>query len=213
MNGIDSTARRRTTALGAATGFGLALVVSCGILLQRVLGSTAANAVAANAVTTLVAVAAVLATVRTYLTSFEPTTFDRSVPPHAAVGPQARVTNLVTSQAIGALLGVLVIHALVWRALDAHPWLREHPRQLVNDLVAVFGVLAFVWGCAQKPIRPQLMIAGLVLVLGYELTAGYWHIDAPVPVTQELAWSVQRFVGSEVTASGVGVLAFRLLLA
>ena len=132
------------------------------------------------------------------------------------MGPQAhsrRVTSLVTSQAIGALVGVLVIHALVWRGLDAHPWLREHPRQLVNDLVAVFGVLAFVWGCAQKPIRPQLMIAGLVLVLGYELTAGYWHIDAPVPVTQELAWSVQRFVGSEVTASGVGVLAFRLLLA
>ena len=226
MNGIDSTAHRRTTALGAATGFGLALVVSCGILLQRVLGSTAANAIAANTVTTLVAVAAVLATVRTYLTSFDPATFDPSVPPHAAVGPSVpphaavgpqahsrRVTSLVTSQAIGALVGVLVIHALVWRGLDAHPWLREHPRQLVNDLVAVFGVLAFVWGCAQKPIRPQLMIAGLVLVLGYELTAGYWHIDAPVPVTQELAWSVQRFVGSEVTASGVGVLAFRLLLA
>jgi len=226
VNGIDSTAHRRTTALGAATGFGLALVVSCGILLQRVLGSTAANAIAANTVTTLVAVAAVLATVRTYLTSFDPATFDPSVPPHAAVGPSVpphaavgpqahsrRVTSLVTSQAIGALVGVLVIHALVWRGLDAHPWLREHPRQLVNDLVAVFGVLAFVWGCAQKPIRPQLMIAGLVLVLGYELTAGYWHIDAPVPVTQELAWSVQRFVGSEVTASGVGVLAFRLLLA
>ena len=218
MNGIDSTARRGPTALiaWAATGFGLALVVSCGILLQRVLGSTAANAIAANAVTTLVAVAAVLATVRTYLTSFDPATFEPSVPPHAAVGRQARdrrVTSLVTSQAIGALLGVLVIHALVWRGLEAHPWLREHPRQLVNDLVAVFGVLAFVWGCAQKPIRPQLMIAGLTLVLGYELTAGYWHIDAPAPVTQELAWSVQRFVGSEVTASGVGVLAFRLLLA
>lgn len=226
MNGIDSTARRRTAALGGLTGFGLALVVSGGILLQRVLGSTAANAIAANTVTTLVAVAAVLATVRTYLTAFDPVTFDPSVPPHAAVGPigssprsreaparDRRVTSLVTSQAIGALLGVLAIHALVWRGIDAHPWLREDPRQLVNDLVAVFGVLAFVWGCAQKPIRPHVMIAGLVLVLGYELTAGYWHIDAPVPVTEELAWSVQRFVGSEVTASGVGVLAFRLLLA
>ena len=216
MNGIDSTAYPRTAALGAATGFGLALVVSCGILLQRVLGSTATNAIAANTVTTLVAVAAVLATVRTFLTTFDPATFDPSVPPHAAVGPQARdhrVTSLVTSQAIGALLGVLAIHALVWRGLDAHPWLREHPRQVVNDFVAVFGVLAFVWGCAQKPLRPQVMIAGLALVLGYELTAAYWHIDAPVPVAHELAWSVQRFVGSEVTASGVGVLAFRLLLA
>ncbi|MDF2695746.1 MAG: hypothetical protein K0S65_4129, partial [Labilithrix sp.] len=80
------------------------------------------------------------------------------------------------------------------------------------DLVAVFGVFAFVWGCAQKPIRPQLMIAGLALVLGYELTAGYWHLDGPVPVSHELAWSIQRFVGGEVTASGLGVLTFRLLL-
>lgn len=200
MNGIDSTARRLTTALGAATGFSLALVVSCGILLQRVLGFTAANAIAANTVTTLVAVAAAVATVRTYLGSF-----DRATDPSPREG-------LVTSQAIGALLGVLAIHALVWRDLTAHPWLREHPRQLVNDLVAVFGVLAFVWGCAQKAIRPHVMIAGLTLVLGYELTAAYWHVDAPVPMTRELAWSVQRFVGSEVTASGIGVLAFRLLL-
>jgi hypothetical protein len=202
----DSTARRRTVVLGGVTGFALALVVSCGIVFQRVLGATTAHAITANAVTTLVAVVAVLATVRTFLTSFDPATFDPRT-------RERRVTSLVTGQAVGAMLGVLVIHALVLHRLDSHPWLREHPRQLVNDLVAVFGVLAFVWGCAQKPIRPAVMSAGLGLVLGYELTAGYWHVDAPIPVTPELAWSVQKFVGSEVTASGIGVLAFRLLLA
>ncbi|MBX3225265.1 MAG: hypothetical protein KF795_32470 [Labilithrix sp.] len=189
-----------------ATGFALALVVSCGIVFQRVLGFTATYAVAANAVTTLVAVAAVLATVRTYVGSFD----------SAALEPallERRVTRLIAPQTIGALLGVLVVHALVWHGLDSHPWLREHPRQLVNDVVAVFGVFAFVWGSAQKPLRPEVMLGGLALVLGYELTAVYWHLDAPLPATGKLAWSVQQFVGSEVTASGVGVLAFRLLLA
>lgn len=206
MYGDDSTARRRAAALGVGTGFALALVVSCGIVFQRVLGFSAADAVAANAVTTLGAVAAVMVTVRAHAGSRDRTALAPAV-------RERRVTSFIASQALGAVLGVLAIHALLWRGLEAHPWLREHPRQLVNDLVAVFGVFAFVWGSAQKPLRPQVMIAGLALVLGYELTAAYWHLDAPLPRSGELAWSVQRFVGSEVTASGVGVLAFRLLLA
>jgi hypothetical protein len=202
----DVTARRRAAALGGVTGFGLALVVSCGIVLQRLTGATAASSVTANAVTTLAAVVAVLATVRTFLTSFNPASFDPRT-------RERRIRSLVLGQTLGALLGIVATHAVLLHGLDAHPWLREHPRQLVNDLVAIFGVLAFVWGCAQKPIRPQVMIAGLGLVLGYELTAGYWHLDAPIPVTEELAWSIQRFVGGEVTASGIGVLTFRLLFA
>ena len=188
------------SAFGALTGLALALVVSCGIVQQRVVGTTAAGALGANAVTTLVAVAAVLATVKVFLESIDASHRERCV------------TRLAIGQAIGALAGVLVVHAFVARDLASHPWLREHPRQLVNDLVAVFGVLAFVWGCARKPIRPEMMIAGLALVLGYELTGTYWHLDAPAPLANDLAWSVQRFVGSEVTASGIGVLAFRLLV-
>ena len=188
------------------TGFALAIVVSGGIVHQRVLGSTAGGALGANALTTLVAVAAVLATVRTFLTSFDARAF-------APGARERRLTWLVAGQTVGAIAGVLATHAVLLHDLAAHPWLREHPRQLVNDLVAVFGVLAFVWACAQKPIRPAVMVAGLAVVLGYELTGTYWHLDAPAPVAQDLAWSVQRFVGSEVTASGIGVLAFRLLLA
>lgn len=206
MNELEFRALRRMAMLGGVTGFGLALVVSCGIVHQRLLGSTTTSAVAANTLTTMVAVFALLATVRTFMTSFGPMTFEPRT-------RERRITTLALSQAIGAVLGVLAIHALVSQGLDAHPWLREHPRQLVNDLVAVFGVLAFVWGCSQKPIRLPLMVAGLALVLGYEATAGYWHLDAPLPADTGLAWSIQRFVGGEVTASGIGVLTFRLLLA
>lgn len=196
---------RRTALLGAATGFALALVVSYGILVQRIAGATAGTAVAANALTTLAAVLVVLATMRTFFTSFDP----------AALGDGAgrgRVARVVATQAAGALLGVVAIHAVLVPSPASYPWLREDPRQLVNDLVGVFGVLMFVWGSAQKPIRVVLMILGLGLVLGYELTAARWHLDAPVP-SAELPMTIQRFVGTEVTASGIGVLAFRILLA
>jgi hypothetical protein len=193
----------RSAVLGGGTGLCLALVVSGGILVQRLLGATAANAVAANLVTTIVAVVAVLATVRTFLTSLDPAAFGRDA-------RKRRIRGLVAGQVVGAVVGVLLVHAFVC-TFDAWPWLHEHPRQLVNDLVAVFAILAFVWGCSQKPIRLEAMIGGLALVIGYELTAGYWHLDAPIPTTQHLVWSVQRFVGGEVTASGLGVLAFRMM--
>jgi hypothetical protein len=190
--------------VGMLTGFAVALVVSCGILTQRIVGTTTATTVAANAATTLAAVVAVLLTVRAYVVSLDPS--------RATVSKgEQRASEPFVLQAIGAVGAVILVHAFAAKSLGSHPWLREEPRQFVNDLVGVFGVLAFVWGCAQKPIRTQLMIGGLVLVLGYELTSGCWHLDALPP--HDTAWSVQRFVGSEVTASGLGVLAFRLLLA
>lgn len=195
--------RKGELILGPLTGFLLAVVVSSGILGQRMLGTTAVTAVIANTATTLAAVAAVLLTVRSYVASIDGAA--------GAAGLRDRRVELIGLQAFGAVAGVFLIHALAVESIAWHPWLRENPRQLVNDLVAVFGVLAFVWACARKPIRTDLMIAGLAVVLGYEMSSGCWHLDAPPP--HVVSWSVQRFVGSEVTASGLGVLAFRLMLA
>lgn len=214
-----------SSALGAATGFCLALVICSGIAAQRVTGTTPALAIAANALTTVASVFAVLATVRAFLTSFGASSSAQTRAPEEREDDVRghRLTTLVLFQVLGALLGIVVLHVLLAAGLAQHPWLREQPRQVVNDLVAVFGVFAFVWGCAQKPIRLTVMIAGLGLVLGYELTASYWHLDAPLPAASAaipngtfwtlLPWNVQGFVGGEVTASAIGLLAFRMLLA
>lgn len=205
--GEESAALRRTSLAGAAMGMFLGALVSYGIVIQRVSGTTVASSVGANVVTTLAAVAAVIATVRVFLAAIgESSVASRRLRERA-------IRHLTLAQAAGGLLGVLAVHAMLARAAAAHPWLCEHPRQLVNDVVGVFGILAFVWSCAREPIRVELMIGGLALVLCYELTAAYWHLDGPVPLTDALPWSIQRFVGSEVTSSGLGVIAFRLTLA
>jgi len=186
---VDQSFDQRAWLGGAATAALLGAVVSGGIVVQRIAG-TAITAVAANAVTTVAAVVVVYATVRAFTGN-----------------PRA----LALAQCFGALAGVALVHLVLRRMLAQYPWVHEQPRQLVNDLVGVFGVLTIVWGCARAVVRPLWMIAGLSLLLGYELTARYWHLDAPVPLATALPWSIQRFVGSEVTASGIGVVVFRLV--
>jgi len=182
-------AHQRPWLLGGVTGGLLGAVVSGGIVVQRIAG-TAFTAVAANAVTTVAAVIVVYATVRAF---------------------SGNARALAFAQCLGALVGVGLVHLVLRRTLAQYPWVDEQPRQLVNDLVGVLGVLMIVWGCARTVVRPAWMVAGLALLLGYELTARYWHLDAPVPIATALPWSIQRFVGSEVTASGVGVVVFRLM--
>ena len=180
---------QRPWVLGGATGALLGAVVSGGIVVQRIAG-TAVTAVAANAVTTVAAVIVVYATVRAF---------------------SGNARALALAQCLGALVGVGLVHLVLRRVLAEYPWVHEQPRQLVNDLVGVLGVLTIVWGSAREVVRPAWMVAGLALLLGYAITARVWHIDAPAPLATGLPWSIQRFVGSEVTASGLGVIAFRMM--
>lgn len=179
-------ARERPWGVGIITGALLGGVVSGGIVMQRVAG-TALTAVVANAITTVAAVIAVYASVRVC---------------------EERPRAVALAQGLGAAVGIVLVHVLLRHRLADHPWLHEQPRQLVNDVAGVLGMLTVVWGCARRIVQPAWMIAGLALLGAYELTARYWHIDAATAST--LPWSIQRFVGSEVTASGLGVVLYRV---
>lgn len=188
---MEQMREARHGSVGVATGALLGAVVSGGIVLQRLVGATL-TAVLANTATTLAGVVAVYLTARVLAD---------------------RPRFLAWSQGLGALVAVLLVHLLLRCVVARFPWVREEPRQLVNDLVGVFGLLSVVWGCARADVRPAWLVSGLGLLLVYEASARFWHLDAPLPGTPELPWSTQRFVGSEVTASGLGVLAFRLVFA
>lgn len=196
----------------ASAGIAFAIVVSGGILGQRLWGTTPARALLADVATTLAALALARGAVA------RSPNRDGAGVAHASVA--ARVL-----QALGGCVGVLTMHALL-AFVAPPPWIVERPAQLVNDLVAVFGILAFVWSTSDRALfsrdrsatrrllpTPHLAIGALAIVLLYELTATAWHFDAsPTASGVRAAWSIQRFVGTEVTASGLGILVFRALV-
>src|SRR6185369_2292390 len=97
-------------------------------------------------------------------------------------------SRVMGAQALGALLGVAIVHlALRGSSLRACGWLCEEPRQLVNDLAAVFGALALVWGCVRRPFGPLATLAAVVIAMLYAITSQQWHLDG---------WSAEALHGS-----------------
>ena len=50
------------------------------------------------------------------------------------------------------------------------------PRQLVNDAVAVTGLLALAWAAARN-LDARLLGAALLVASTYRATAPLWHLD------------------------------------
>jgi glycerol uptake facilitator-like aquaporin len=77
------------------------------------------------------------------------------------------------AQIAGAFGGVAVAHVMFGKPvffLSTHP--RSGPAQLVSELVATFGLLAVIWGCARRR-------AGAVpFAVGAYITAAYWFTSS-----------------------------------
>ena len=137
-----------------SVGLLVAVAVSGGIVGERVTLGQLGVALVANAVATLAAVIAARATMRR---------------------PQG-LPDLVP-QVVGAVAGVGLVHLLLrYGALGAVPWLSERPPQLVNDAVAISGLLVLAWACARK-LDPYLLVLALLIVTFYRMTATAWHLD------------------------------------
>lgn len=157
-------------ACGTLSGLLLAVISSAGILAERMAQGDARVVMIADAAAAVAAVAVLATTFRRFVAR-------RSVADHGLVpSSPARVMG---AQAVGALLGVAIVH-LVLRgsSLVACGWLCEQPRQLVNDLAAVFGALALVWGCARRPVGAFASLAAVAIAALYAFTSPRWHLDA-----------------------------------
>jgi hypothetical protein len=184
----------RREASMAFTGLCVALAASGGILSERISGGSLRVGFVANVVITLSAIVAFVVTMRAVSTSRD-----------AASGLSK---SQVLAQALGGVLGILLVHAVVRGGSVGAPWLSEKPAQLVNDGVVVFAILAVVWGCARN-LDPRVLIVALVLVTGYAATAGRWHLDrAP----HGFDATVQQFVVAEFVAVALAVAIFRTLV-
>lgn len=192
----------RAALLAFAVGLILAFATSAGIAAERVTRGSFGASLVANAGATIAAILALVPTMRHRTITF----VELPVADEGIALRRLHAMVVLVPQVVGAVLGVTLVHALVRHArLDA-PWLSEKPAQLMNDAVAVAGLLALVWAAARE-LDARILVLALVGVTMYRLTAPYWHLDAAVFQT-----SVQQLVVAELVAAAFALGLFRFTL-
>jgi hypothetical protein len=206
---------RRTLVIGLIAGLVFALIVSSGILIERLAPGNIGIVTMANVIAATAALLVLAFTFRPFLTRFEATAHDRR-----GSLQRRRALAMIVAQSLGAALGVLCVHLILRSAaLPARPWLSERPPQFVNDVVAVFGALTLIWSCARRPFGALSGLLALGLALGYALTSSRWHLDAPPPASARALGvslrtvSIQLAVLGQLACTAIATTTFRRLSA
>jgi glycerol uptake facilitator-like aquaporin len=163
---------RRLVAETLGTAFLLATVVGSGIMGERLAGGNDAIALLANTLATGAALVALILT-------FGPISGAHFNPvvtiADATQGGLAwrDVVPYVVAQIAGAFGGVAAAHVMFEKPLFfASTHVRTGSSQWFAELVATFGLMAVIWGCARRR-------AGAVpFAVGAYITAAYWFTSS-----------------------------------
>jgi glycerol uptake facilitator-like aquaporin len=163
---------RRAVAEGIGTALLLATVIGSGIMGEQLSGGNVAIALLAN---TLATGAGLVALILTF-GSISGAHFNPAVTlADATQGglPWREVPAYVVAQVAGAFAGVGVADFMFEKPvffLSTHA--RSGVAQWVSELVATFGLLAVIWGCARR--RP----GAVPFAVGAYITAAYWFTSS-----------------------------------
>lgn len=164
--------QRRVVAEGLGTALLLATVVGSGIMGERLAGGNVALALLANTLATGAALVALILT-------FGPISgahFNPAVTlADATQGgmPWSEVPAYLVAQIVGAFSGVALAHAMFGEAVfSASTHVRSGPAQCLSELVATFGLLAVIWGCARR------RASEVPFAVGAYITAAYWFTSS-----------------------------------
>ncbi|OJU11441.1 MAG: aquaporin family protein [Caulobacterales bacterium 68-7] len=159
---------RRLVAEGLGTALLLAVVIGSGIMGERLAGGNVALTLLGNTLATGAALVVLI-------TIFGPVSGAHFNPAVTLVIWLRRELSAATAlgyaaaQAIGAVAGVLLAHAMfgepVWQ-VSTH--LRDGPAQALSEVVATFGLLGVIFGSLRH--AP----AGTPVNVGLYITAAYW---------------------------------------
>lgn len=159
---------RRAVAEGVGTALLLATVVGSGIMGERLSAGSVAIALLANTIATGAALV-------TLIFTFGPISgahFNPAVTLASATQggiPWREAGVYVAAQVAGAFVGVgaaNMMFDLPVYSLSMHA--RTGPSQWLSELIATFGLLTVIWGCARK--RPD----AIPFAVGAYITAAYW---------------------------------------
>ena len=154
------------------TAFLLAVVIGSGIMGERLCGGNVAIALLANTIATGAGLVALILT----FGSISGAHFNPAVTlADASQGglPWREVPVYVVVQVAGAFLGVIVAHLMFGEAaLSASRHVRAGGAQLLSELVATFGLLSVIWGCARR------RSTSVPFAVGAYITAAYWFTSS-----------------------------------
>jgi glycerol uptake facilitator-like aquaporin len=159
---------RRAAAEALGTGFLLAAIVGSGIMGERLAGGSVGLALLANSLATGAALVALIL-------AFGPVSGAHLNPAVTLAEtlrgalPRADAVAYVAAQLAGAYAGVIAAHGMFgepWLAASGHA--RAGPAQAFSELVATFGLVAVILGCARAQPR------AVAFAVGAYITAAFW---------------------------------------
>ncbi|HVY47950.1 MAG TPA: MIP/aquaporin family protein [Minicystis sp.] len=210
---------RRAAAEAVGTALLLATVVGSGIMGERLAGGNVALALLANTLATGAGLVALILT-------FGPISGAHFNPAVTLADASQRglalrdVPVYVGAQTVGAFVGVAVADVMFGEpAFAASRHARAGGAQMLSELVATFGLVAVIWGCARR------RASAVPFAVGAYITAAYWFTSstsfANPAVTLARAFTdtfagirpvdVPGFVGAELVGAAAATLLFRWL--
>ncbi|MDB4993104.1 MAG: hypothetical protein JWM74_536 [Myxococcaceae bacterium] len=211
--------RRRAVAEAVGTAFLLATVIGSGIMGERLCGGNVAIALMANAIATGASLVALILT-------FGPISGAHFNPAitlaDASQGglPWREVPVYVVAQVAGAFIGVAVAHGMFGEAIfSASTHARSGVAQLSSELVATFGLVAVVWGCARRGATAAPFAVGAYITAAYWFTSSTSFANPAVTLARSASntfagirpLDVPGFVAAQLLGAAAATLTFKWL--
>jgi glycerol uptake facilitator-like aquaporin len=195
---VTASLSRRLAAETLGTAFLLATVVGSGIMAQRLAGGNAALALLGNTLPT----GAILAVLILVFAPLSGAHFNPAVSIAAALRGELSWPDAalyVTCQIGGAIIGVWIAHLMfalpVWQISTTA---RAGLGQWLAELVATFGLVLTIFGCAVRAPSSVAYAVGLYIVAAYWFTASTSFANPAVTIARMLS---DTFAGIEPRAA------------
>jgi glycerol uptake facilitator-like aquaporin len=214
------TFNRRLIAEGLGTALLLAVVVGSGIMGQRLAGGNVAIALLANTMATGAGLVALIL-------AFGPISGAHFNPVVTLADawqgglPWRQVPGYLVAQFLGAPLGVALAHLMFGEAaFTASTHVRAGAGQFASELVATFGLLSVIWGCARRRPAAAPFAVGAYITSAYWFTASTSFANPAVTVARTMTDTfagirpadAPAFVLAQVLGAGAATALFRWLL-
>ena len=211
--------RRAAVAEAIGTALLLAIIVGSGIMGERLAGGNVAIALLANSLATGFGLAALILV-------FAPVSgahFNPLVTMIAAARkelPWRSVPAYLLAQFAGALLGVAAAHAMFGERLFAFSTkVRAGPAQWWSEVVATFGLILVITGCARHGAKTVAAAVGAYIAAAYWFTASTSFANPAVTIARAATDTFSGirpddapgFIVAQVIGAGMAAVAARWL--